>query len=124
MNKPITWFEIPTLDLSRAKSFYQQILGVSLRDEAIGSSRLAIFPYNRENSTGGCLIHDEDYHPGSKGPVVYLNAGSSLNAALNLVNQAGGTVLLPETVLPAGMGSYAHILDTEGNRVGLHSATA
>ena len=34
---------------------------------------------------------------------------------------AGGSVLVGKTALPPGMGSFAQIVDTEGNRIGLHA---
>jgi len=40
---------------------------------------------------------------------------------LDRVAPAGGTVVQPKTVLPQGLGAYAHIIDTEGNRVALHA---
>jgi predicted enzyme related to lactoylglutathione lyase len=51
---------------------------------------------------------------------VYLGVGS-LDTALERAQGAGGKVALPKTQLPEGMGAYAHIVDSEGNRVGLHA---
>lgn len=122
MNKPITWFEIPALELGRARAFYEQLLGLELRQEAMGPSQLAVFPYDREQAVGGCLIQGAGFKPGSDGAVVYLNVQKDLQAALNRAIAAGGQVVVPLTALPPGMGFFAHILDPEGNRVGLHAA--
>ena len=35
--------------------------------------------------------------------------------------RAGGKIAVPRTDLPGDMGSFAHIIDSEGNRVGLHA---
>lgn len=121
MNKPINWFEIPALNLTRAKAFYEQLFGVTLRQENMGPTSLAAFPYDRSQSTGGCLIQGEGYRPSRDGSVLYLNAGDSLDAVLSRVTSSGGEIALPKTDLPPGMGCYAHIIDTEGNRVGLHA---
>jgi hypothetical protein len=121
MNKLISWFEIPALDLSRASAFYEQILGVTLNRGEMGSHSLAVFPYDREQTTGGCLIAGLELKPSEHGPVVYLNAGESLDAVLARVIPAGGAIVVPRTELPAGMGAFAHILDSEDNRVGLHA---
>ena len=120
MNKLITWFEIPALDLGRARAFYENIFGLELREESAGPNRLAVFPYDRANMTGGCLMAGPAYKPGRDGVVVYLNAGTSLDAVLERVAGAGGAVALGKTALPPGMGYFAHIVDTEGNRVGVH----
>jgi uncharacterized protein len=117
-NRPLNWFEIPALDLSRASLFYERILGVSLKVEG----PLAVFPYDRAGgATGGCVMQAPGYRPSAEGTVVYLHAGTSLDAVLERVSAAGGSIALPKTALPPGMGSFAHIVDTEGNRVGLHS---
>ena len=121
MSKPISWFEIPALDLNRASAFYEQILAVTLNRGDMGQSSLAVFPYDRDQATGGCLITGPGLKPSAEGSVVYLNAGPSLDAALARIESAGGSVALPRTELPPGMGAFAHILDTEGNRVGLHA---
>ncbi|WP_321477249.1 VOC family protein [uncultured Paludibaculum sp.] len=122
MIKPITWFEIPALDLPRAKSFYEQILAVDLRPETMDGTTLAIFPCDREHATGGCLVQGSGYTPSRDGAVLYVNAGEELDPVLNRVANAGGSIALPRTALPPGMGFYAHIIDSEGNRVGLHAA--
>jgi hypothetical protein len=121
MNKLISWFEIPALDLNRASAFYEQILAVTLNRGDMGIQTLAVFPYDRDYATGGTLLVGPGFKPSPDGAVVYLNANPSLDVVLARVTPAGGRILLPRTELPAGMGAYAHILDTEGNKVGLHA---
>jgi uncharacterized protein len=53
--------------------------------------------------------------------VVYLNAGATIDPVLARVAKVGGAVATPKTALPPGMGFFAHITDSEGNRVGLHA---
>jgi uncharacterized protein len=50
-----------------------------------------------------------------------LNADPTMSLVLDRVVAAGGQILTPRVALPEGMGFFAHILDTEGNRVGLHA---
>lgn len=118
----LSWFEIPVADLARARRFYETILGTTLREEVFGGADLAVFPYG-EGGTGGCLYAGAPVSPGEAGTVVYLNAGGRLDAALASVEAAGGRIALPKTALPPGMGWFAHIVDSEGNRVGLHSTS-
>lgn len=122
MDKVISWFAIPALDFGRARAFYETILSVSLQEQIpqTGAEQLAVFPYNRETSTGGCIMKTAELSPSRTGTVVYLNAGEQLDAVLSRVATAGGSILVPRTALPPGQGAYAHIIDTEGNRVGLH----
>ena len=55
--------------------------------------------------------------------MVYLGVDPGLDEALERVKRAGGKVALPKTELPEGMGVYAHVIDSEGNRVGLHASS-
>ena len=121
MNKIISWFEIPALDLNRASAFYEQILAVTLNRGDMGPTSLAVFPYDRDHATGGTLLVGPGFKPSTDGAVIYLNANPSLDAVLARIVPAGGAILLPRTELPPGMGAYAHFLDTEGNRVGIHA---
>jgi predicted enzyme related to lactoylglutathione lyase len=121
MNRLISWFEIPALDLNRASAFYEKILAVTLNRGDMGPTSLAVFPYDRDKDTGGTLIIGPGFNPSIEGAIVYLNAGNSLDAVLPRIEPAGGAILLPRTELPAGMGAFAHFRDTEGNRVGLYA---
>jgi predicted enzyme related to lactoylglutathione lyase len=55
------------------------------------------------------------------GGAIYLDAGASLDRVLARVPEAGREVVAPKTALPPGMGWWALIVDSEGDRVGLHS---
>ena len=115
----LSWFEIPAADLPRATRFYEAVLDRELKPETMGPMRLAIFAYEQPG-VGGCLIAGDGYRPAASGTVVYLSV-DAVDGALERAKSAGGTVALPKTALPEGMGSFAHIIDTEGNRVGLHA---
>lgn len=116
----LTWFEIPAADIRRATRFYETVLGRSLRPETMGGSTLAVFPY-QQPGVGGCVITGEGYAPSANGAVVYLDAAPKLDVALARVTDAGGRVVLGKTALPGDLGFFAHVIDTEGNRVGLHA---
>ena len=86
----------------------------------MGPQSMAIFPY-QEPAVSGCLLFAPGHQPTASGVTIYLNADPSLDEALGRVHEAGGKVVLEKTALPEGMGVFAHIEDTEGNRVGLHA---
>jgi len=113
------WFEIPSSNFERAVKFYEAVFQVTLRRENIGGD-LAVFP-GGEDSVNGAVVSQEGYVPAANGAVVYLNTGDNLQPYLDRVVSNGGTVIVPQTALPPGMGHYAHFGDTEGNRVGLFS---
>ena len=117
----IHWFEIPVLDIDRAQVFYETLLATPMRREAMGPKTLALFG-GADSSVGGCLLAGANVPaPGTGGTLVYLNAEPSLDAVLARVQAAGGRIATPKQRLPGDMGCFAHITDTEGNRVGLHA---
>ena len=114
----INWFEIPVTDLDRATAFYETVLAVTLERMEIGTP-VAVFPHD-DDGIGGALSLDGT-KPSRDGAVIYLDVEGHIADVLGRVPDAGGEVLLPVTVIGGDMGSYAYILDTEGNRVGLFS---
>ncbi len=121
MANAINWFEIPASDFSRAKKFYQDILGVEFHIFSFEGTEMAFFPEDREQyGSCGSLIYEKGRKPSQEGTVVYLNAGDDLSEPLSKVEDAGGKVILPRTSIGEN-GFIAHFIDTEGNRVALHS---
>lgn len=110
-------------DIKRAKSFYEAIFDFELFDLDIGDGlQMAIFP--AENGTvGGALIQKEEYYYPSEthGPLLYLNANPDLQAVLDKVEESGGTISIPKRLITEDNGYMAVIIDSEGNRVALHS---
>ena len=123
VSSPIDWFEIPVRDIDRAQKFYEALLAAPLRREAIGDKTLAVFGGATGGGAGGCLLAGADVPvPSADGTLIYLNADPSLDAVLARVGAAGGRIVTPKVQLPGDMGCFAHVADSEGNRVGLHAA--
>jgi predicted enzyme related to lactoylglutathione lyase len=114
----VAWFEIPAVDAVRAAKFYETVLGCVLKREKMGPLELFVFPFEPPG-VGGCVLEHPSLEPGAA-TIVYLRAHSALDEALARVAPAGGSIAQPKTALPEGMGFFAHLVDTEGNRVGLH----
>ena len=114
------WFEIPAANFERAVKFYEAVFQVSLKRENIGGD-MAIFPGDDDAVNGALLAPQPGYAPSATGAAIYLNAGNDLQPLLDRAAKNGGKVILPKTALPPGMGYFAHMQDSEGNRVGLHS---
>lgn len=123
MQHAINWFEIPVADLTRAMRFYQTLTGVPLRREVMGApgEELAVFEVDDPEGIKGALLSSPHAQPSAQGTVVYLNAGPNIQTWLDRVAAAGGSIVVGKTALPPGMGYFAHIIDSEGNRVGLHA---
>lgn len=115
----VNWLEIPTADLNRAVAFYETLLDVTLRREHFGEP-MALIPSSL-TGVGAALVQRPFHKPGNTGPLPYLNADGILPQALDRVTRAGGRVLVPLTEVPGGFGSFACVLDTEGNHIGLHA---
>ena len=124
MNNAISWFEIPATDLARAQKFYEAIFGVSLIPMDMPNIRMRMFPLDdMMNGVGGAVVDSGGFHKpsASDGPLIYLNGNPDLQNVLNKVEAAGGSIMVPKTEISAEYGFMAVILDTEGNRIGLHS---
>ena len=120
MNSAVTWFEIPASDLDRAATFYAQVIGRQLERQTMGPMEMAVFPYEQASGIGGCVLKTDAVKPG-QGSIVYLHVGKDIDTALSRAERAGGRIAFQKTALPNDMGYYAHIIDSEGNRVGLHA---
>ncbi len=117
------WFEIPASNFERAVVFYERMFQITLRREKIGDGDLAVFggEVGATGAINGAILSEPGVLPNKDGAVIYLSTGADLTPFLNRAIEAGGRVAKAKTALPPGMGFYAHFLDCEGNRVGLHS---
>jgi uncharacterized protein len=123
MQHTINWFDLPATDMARAMQFYQTITGRPLRREAFGApgEEMAVFEAPDAQGVTGALVYSPHAKPATQGTLIYLNAGSSMQACLDRVKAAGGSIVIGKTALPQDIGYIAHIIDSEGNKVGLHS---
>ena len=119
MANAIVWVDIPCLDLDRAIRFYSAVLGSAVRREEFPGFAIGVFSHE-ENEIGACLFVKQDAPPSDHGPLLYLNCQARLDEAISAVTEHGGTVL--QAKHPIGPYGYrAIILDSEGNRLALHS---
>jgi len=121
MTHSINWFEIPVTDFARAKKFYEALFGEEIQEMPHPTMKYGMLPADMQNGgVGGGIVQGEGFEPSTKGTIVYLNGGNDLSTPLSKVEQAGGRILMPKTSI-GGNGFMAQFLDTEGNRVALHS---
>lgn len=116
----INWFEIPVTDFARARAFYEAVLGRPVETMTMGVYTMG-FLSSSPDAVGGAIVQGDGTAPSQSGTLVYLNGGDDLAVMLARVVPAGGTVAVPKSDIGSGFGFFAHIIDTEGNRVGLHS---
>ncbi len=118
----LNWFEIPALDLERAFNFYSTVLGAEhVRKGTFFGSELVLFavPFTTGEAVGGSIVRRDHFIPSADGALLYINTFGNLEAALSRVEKAGGSILAPMRDL-GNFGKSAVIMDSEGNRVGLH----
>ncbi len=116
---PLTWFEIPVNDLSRATAFYETVLNSKLRPLA---PNMSVFPYTLGHASG-CLTSIGGRAPSREGTLIYLDTrdvDGGLDAALARALESGGKPILPRTDI-AEHGFIAVFEDCEGNAIGLHA---
>jgi len=119
----ISWFEIPTSDLDRATNFYEKIFDIKMFPLDTPNLKMRLFPIEDPMNIGGALVHNKDFYKSSAtdGTLLYLNGNPDVQNILDRVEAAGGKILLPKTQISPEYGYMAMIIDTEGNRIGLHS---
>lgn len=116
----MVWFDIPVKDLARAMAFYGAVLDWEVKQEFPG---VAVFSHEHSPAgslVGGCLTEDKETQPTAHGALLYYSVTGRHEEAENLVARHGGKVLTPKH--PIGPFGYRSIvLDSEGNRIALHS---
>ncbi len=121
MKNLISIVEIPVTDFSRAVSFYQNILNITIEKVDMEGTQMGVMPSSSE-AVNVVLVKGNDYKPTTDGAVVYLNAGKDLQLTLDKVEKNGGKIIVPKTEISPEMGFFALFIDTEGNKLGLHSS--
>lgn len=120
----VGWFEIPVIDMERAIQFYQNVFGYELSRNKIGHMDMAWFPWvdNTPGSAGSLVYSPEHYKPSLDSALIYFTAFSGdLSNELGRVEANGGTVMLPKTQISEDIGYFGLFIDTEGNRIAVHS---
>ena len=120
----ISWFEIPATDLSRAQKFYEIIFETTLTPLDLPNIKMRMFPLQDPmTGVGGAIVDSGGFHKPSAtdGPLIYLNGNPDVQNVLDKVETAGGKILVPKTEISPEYGHMEVIMDTEGNRIALHS---
>jgi uncharacterized protein len=113
------WFDIPVVDLARASAFYAGVLAIELSQEQFDGFHFAVLAHDQGN--GGCLVPQaDDQVSATQGILLYLNTDGRIRDAVAQVRALGGRVL-QEVHAIGPHGCRAIVLDSEGNRIALHS---
>ena len=118
----VGWFEIPVTNMERAKTFYNTAFNIEVQVQDFGGTLMGWFPYAEgKEGASGSLIQQEAYSPSdSKGVLIYFSSVDVANE-LSRVEAAGGKVIQPKTQISPEVGYMGIFIDSEGNRIALHS---
>jgi len=120
MTSFISIFEIPATEISRAVDFYQAILDIEIEKMEFPGMKMGLLPTEGQ-MTFGVIMQGDGYTPSANGVTIYLNGGDNLQIILNKVEKYGGKIVVSKTLHADESGYFAIFMDTEGNRIGLHS---
>ena len=116
----IAWFAIPVTDRPRAREFYSTVLGIEMPDFPTPMGTCSVFP-QVDTGVSGSLNDFMNVKPSQDSGVTIWLAAENLQASLDKVEAAGGQILSGKESI-GEFGFIAMIVDTEGNRIGLHSS--
>lgn len=124
---PVGWFEIPVKEMDRAMKFYNEVFGYELeKHDMEGGMKMAWFPMHMEGQgAAGSLVQHEEWYKvashGTEGTLVYFTSPSGdLTNELSKVEAAGGRIIKEKYDI-GEHGFIGMFLDSEGNRVAIHS---
>jgi predicted enzyme related to lactoylglutathione lyase len=123
MSHSFVWVDVPVRDLERAITFYTAVLDAPVTREGGPGFAFGVFSHGNDDVAGCLYTPDDDNAPSASGPLVYLNAEGRLGDAVRAVAARGGRIVQPAHQI-GPHGYRAIVLDSEGNRIALHSPTA
>jgi len=124
MQNPVVWCEIYVQDMTRAKAFYEAMLGATLsRLDGSGSEgemQMWAFPGQPDGEVcSGALVQMAGVPSGGNSVIVYF-ACADCAVEAGRAAAAGGRIERPKfSIGPYGFAAL--VVDTEGNMIGLHS---
>lgn len=119
----VGWFEIPVSDIDRAIAFYQKVFDCKLEKQDLGDFKMASFPWEySKGGAGGSLVYHKEFYQTSALPGVLIYFSSeNCEVELNRVIEAGGAIQIPKRMIAPDIGFMGVFLDSEGNRIAVHS---
>jgi hypothetical protein len=114
------WFDIPVANLDRASKFYAAVLDIKV--DIIDSDGFTFAVLEHDEGNGGCLVPSESEITATQGIMLYLNVNGRIKDAVSKVSAFDGKVTQATHAI-GPHGYRAVIIDSEGNRIVLHSET-
>ena len=121
----LCWTDIPVTNLDRAIKFYSAVLGKEVRRLSESRMEYGLLPHEEQNASGCLVVRGDsggvDNRPSANGPLIYLSLEGRLDEAVETARKNGGKVLRARQKI-GEHGFRAVIIDSEGNRIALHTS--
>ena len=123
----LCWTDIPVTNLDRAIKFYSDVLGEEVKKLSEGGMEYGLLSHKEQNASGCLCVRGDsggvDNRPSANGPLIYLSVEGRLDEAVETARANGGKVLRARQQI-GEHGFRAVIIDSEGNRIALHTSAA
>jgi uncharacterized protein len=123
----LCWTDIPVTNLDRAIKFYSAVLGEDVKKLSEGGVEYGLLPHEEANASGCLCVRSDsggvDNTPSANGPLIYLLVEGRLDDAVEQARKNGGKILRARQQI-GEHGFRAVIIDSEGNRIALHTSAA
>jgi uncharacterized protein len=123
----LCWTDIPVTSLDRAIRFYSAVLGQPVRKLSDGGMEYGLLPHEEASASGCLCVRSDsggvDNTPSANGPLIYLLVEGRLEQAVDAARKNGGKILRERQQI-GEHGFRALIIDSEGNRIALHTSAA
>ena len=116
---PVGWFELYVADMDRAKAFYAAVFGFEFTRLESPIDLWAFPMHPGGHGISGALARIDGLDPGGSSVLVYFTCADCAVQAGRAASH-GGTVVKPKFSIGQS-GHIAHLRDSEGNMIGLHS---
>ena len=115
-NNTCVWFEIPSTDLDRSKTFYETVLGIDMVRSDDGPNPMVMFTSMEDQGVSGHIYPGTPAKEGA-GNTIHLGVTDKLEDAMARVDGVGGNVV--SDIIPIPYGRFVYCLDPDGNSIGL-----
>jgi len=120
MKNLVAFFEIPAENFERAVKFYESVFSIKLGVMDCETEKMAFFP-ETNGKCEGAISYAKDFHPSKDGVLIHLQV-ENMETTTSAIEKNGGKIVQSKTKIESENGGYfALFVDSEGNKVGLHS---
>jgi len=121
----LCWTDIPVTNLDRAIKFYSAVLGKDVKKLSEAGMEYGLLPHEEQNASGCLCVRSDsggvDNRPSANGPLIYLLVEGRLDQAVEAARSNGGKILRARQQI-GEHGFRAVVIDSEGNRIALHTS--